>query len=163
MFFYDRIKVTHFWRCDLENGSPGSAARWRAADYPSAAVHDAAAQLAGHYGKARHHHHAVYRCSYGGPSGCGPGGGGGAGGLHHLALWRAVLCGGYGLQCADGPAGRRRPLGRGPQYPQAGAGAVPGVQRGHGNAGGGTVRAAARNTSGRPGHLAGCLRLLPGV
>lgn len=27
--FYGRIKITHFWRCDLENGSSGAAAhRW---------------------------------------------------------------------------------------------------------------------------------------
>lgn len=45
--FYGRIKITHFWRCDLENGSSGAAAHRCTADYPSADVPDAAAQLAG--------------------------------------------------------------------------------------------------------------------
>ena len=161
--FYGRIKITHFWRCDLENGSSGAAAHRCTADYPSADVPDAAAQLAGHYGSARHYHHAIHRRSYGGPSGCDSIGGGGAGGLHHLAFRGIVLCGGYGLQCADGAAGGRRPFGRGTQHSQAGAGAVLGVQRSHGSAGSSTVRATARNASGRSGYLAGCLRLFFGV
>ena len=43
------------------------------------------------------------------------------------------------------------------------AGAVLGVQRSHGSAGSSTVRATARNASGRSGYLAGCLRLFFGV
>lgn len=95
--------------------------------------------------------------------GASPVGGSGAGGLHHLAVRRAVLRGSYGLQRADGAAGGRRPPGRGAQHPQAGAGAVPGLQRGHGGTGGGTVCAAAPAAAGGAGDLAGCLCLFPGV
>ena len=70
----------------MKTDPSGAAARRCTADYPSADVPDAAAQLAGHYGSARHYHHAIYRRSYGGPSGCDSIGGGGAGGLHHLAF-----------------------------------------------------------------------------
>ena len=58
------VKKQVLWRDTLENGSSGSAARRCTADHPSAAVPDAAAQLAGYYGTARHHYHAIHRRSY---------------------------------------------------------------------------------------------------
>ena len=157
------VKKQVLWRDTLENGSSGFAAQRRAAVHPAADQPDAAAQLAGHHGTAGHYYHAIYRRGHGGPPGRVPVGGSGAGGLHHLAVRRAVLRGSYGLQRADGAAGGRRPPGRGAQHPQAGAGAVPGLQRGHGGAGGGTVCAAAPAAAGGAGDLAGCLCLFPGV
>ena len=130
------VKKQVLWRDTLENGSSGFAAQRRAAVHPAADQPDAAAQLAGHHGTAGHYYHAIYRRGHGGPPGRVPVGGSRAGGFHHLAVRRAVLRGSYGLQRADGAAGGRRPSGRGAQHPQAGAGAVPGLQRSHGGTGG---------------------------
>lgn len=87
------VKKQVLWRDTLENGSSGFAAQRRAAVHPAADQPDAAAQLAGHHGTAGHYYHAIYRRGHGGPPGRVPVGGSGAGGLHHLAVRRAVLRG----------------------------------------------------------------------